>query len=310
MKIVSKIKERYHRVTKLLLSDIWSVEGLESISLPSTIIEYIKVFLITLEEFATHKISLQAIALSFFSAMSVAPFVAISFAVTNGFGLGVRLEELLYTYFEGNEEIIAYIVTFANNIVSRGQNGLFGAISLLFLLSTIVWLMLQIERAFNEIWKVESGRSFKKRAIYYFTLLLVAPLVIFLFLSLSLVYTNLLDSLTIKLKIISPLFNLLSWVTAYLFTAAVFTIMYKFIPNIKVKFSAALKSGSILSFAFIVVQFLYLKTQIMVTGLSAVYGVFAAIPLFMVWMNISWTLILFGAELSQAFQNVDNYNRI
>ncbi|MGE0091042.1 MAG: YhjD/YihY/BrkB family envelope integrity protein, partial [Bacteroidales bacterium] len=74
--------------------------------------------------------------------------------------------------------------------------------------------------------------------------------------------------------------------------------------------SAAFNSALVLAFAFIVVQFFYLETQLMVNGLNAVYGVFAAIPLFMVWMNISWTLILFGAELSHAFQNVDNYKYI
>jgi membrane protein len=83
--------------------------------------------------------------------------------------------------------------------------------------------------------------------------------------------------------------------------------MYYFIPNVKVKFAAAFNSSMVVSFAFVVVQFFYLETQILVSGLNAVYGVFAAIPLFLVWMNISWTIILFGAELSHAYQNVDKY---
>ena len=87
----------------------------------------------------------------------------------------------------------------------------------------------------------------------------------------------------------------------------VFTMMYFLIPNTKVKFAAAFNSALILALAFIVVQLFYVETQLLVSGLNAVYGVFAAIPLFLVWMNISWTLILFGAELSHAFQNVDNY---
>lgn len=310
MSRLKKIKELYGRVSKFLSHDIWHVEASEIVSIPSSIIKYLKISLITLKGFTTHRISLQAIALSFFSAMSVVPFMAISFLVTKGFGIGDKLEQLLYNYFEGNEDVIAYIVTFANNMVSRANTGLFGIVSVLFLLSTIVWLMLHIERAFNEIWRVESGRSLKKRALYYFMLLLVSPLVIFIFFSLSLFYTSLLDSLSVKLNIISPIFTLISWATSYLITAVVFTIMYKFIPNVKVKVSAAIRSASIVAIAFIVVQFLYLKTQIMVTGLSAVYGVFAAIPLFMVWMNISWTIILFGTELSQAFQNVESYNKI
>ncbi|MDD3299375.1 MAG: YihY/virulence factor BrkB family protein [Bacteroidales bacterium] len=273
-------------------------------------IKYLKVLLITIKGFANDKVSLQATSLSYFSAMSIVPFVAIMFAVTNGFGAGERLESLLYSYFEGNEQIISYVLKFATNIIKTSRNGLFGVISFLFLLSTIIWLMLNIEKAFNEIWKVESGRSFRKRAIYYMTLLFVSPFVIFLFLTLALVYTNTLKSIGLEFDKYLPITSIFTWITAYFFITGVFTLMYKLIPNTKVRVSAAFNSALVLAFAFIVVQFFYLETQLMVNGLNAVYGVFAAIPLFMVWMNISWTLILFGAELSHAFQNVDNYKYI
>lgn len=273
-------------------------------------VKYLKVLIITIKGFTTDKVGLQATSLSYFSAMSVVPFVAIMFAITNGFGVGVKLEELMFTYFEGNEDVVKYILEFANNIIERGKNGLFGLISFLFLLSTIIILMLNVEKAFNEIWKLGSGRSFKKRVIYYFTLIIASPFVFFIFLSLGLVYSKVLHTLELGIDKYIPITSIFSWFTSYLFVVGVFTVMYKYIPNTKVKLSAAFNSAIILAVAFIVVQLLYLETQIMVTGLSTVYGVFAAVPLFMVWMNISWTLILFGAELSHAYQNVDNYRYI
>jgi membrane protein len=270
-------------------------------------VRYLKVLIITMKGFSNDKVSLQAANLSYFSAMSVVPFVSLMFAVTNGFGAGEKLEELLYTYFEGNKDVISYILTFANNIIFTSQNGLFGIISFLFLISTILFLMLNIEKAFNEIWKLNAGRSFKKRVAYYFLLLIVSPLVIFIFMTLGVVYTNTLHSAGIVIDRFIPVTSIFTWIISYMFIAGVFTIMYKYIPNTKVKLSAAFNSAIILAFAFIIVQFFYLETQLLVTGLNAVYGVFAAIPLFLIWMNISWTLILFGAELSHAYQNVDKY---
>jgi len=276
----------------------------------SRMIKYLKVLIITIKGFTNDRVALQATSLSFFSAMSVVPFVAIIFAITNGFGAGPKLEELMFTYFKGNEDIITYILGFANNIITTSKNGVFGLISFLFLLSTIIFLMLNIEKAFNEIWKLGSGRSFKKRVIYYFTLIVASPFVVFIFLTLGLIYSKVLHIVGLEIDRFIPVTSIFTWLTSYFFITGVFTVMYKYIPNTKVKLSAAFNSALILAFAFIVVQFFYLETQLMVTGLSTVYGVFAAIPLFMVWMNISWTLILFGAELSHAYQNVDNYRYI
>lgn len=271
-------------------------------------VKYLKVLIITIKGFTNDKVGLQATSLSFFSAMSVVPFVSLMFAITNGFGIGKRLEQLLYSYFQGNEEIVSYIVKFANNIIQTSQNGVFGIISFLFLISTVVVLMLNVEKAFNEVWKLSSGRSFKKRVAYYVLLLIVSPLVIFIFMTLALIYTDTLNSIGLKIDRFIPVTSIFTWLISYAFVTGVFTIIYKFIPNTKVKLAAAFNSALVLAFAFIVVQFFYLETQIMVSGLNTVYGVFAAIPLFLVWMNISWTLILFGAELSHAYQNVDKYD--
>ncbi len=308
MKRPGKISHTYQRVLKFLITDIWHLDLSELSIMRARMVRYLKVLIITIKGFSNDRVGLQAIALSFFSALAVVPIVALVFAVTNGFGLSDKFEMLLYSYFEGNEDIIAYLVRFANNIIQTSRNGLFGSISVIFFLWTVIWLMLSIEKSFNEVWKLERGRSFRKRAAYYLLMLIVSPMVIFIFLTLGLVYSNALESIGLEIDRFIPLTSIVTWLVAYAFITGVFTIMYKFIPNTKVKLSAAFNSALILAFAFIIVQFFYLETQLMVSGLNAVYGVFAAIPLFLIWMNISWTIILFGAELSHAYQNVDSYN--
>jgi len=301
------VKHTYQRVIKFILTDIWHLDLSELSIMKARLVRYLKVFIITIRGFATDKVGLQASNLSFLSTMSVVPFVALIFAITNGFGFSARMEELIYTYFHGNEEIIKYLLKFANNIVSTLKNGLFGIINFLFLISTVIFLMLSIEKSFNDIWKVGGGRAFHKRLAYYSVLLLVSPMVILIFLTLGLIYTNTLKSVGFEIDRFIPLTSIFTWLSFYILVTLVFSVMYFVIPNTKVKFVAAFNSALILAFAFIVVQFFYLQTQILVSGLNTVYGVFAAIPLFLIWMNISWTLILFGAELSHAFQNVDYY---
>lgn len=287
--------------------DIWHLDLSELSIMRARMIRYLKVFVMTVRGFTSDRVNLQAQSLTYFSTMSVVPFVAVVFAVTNGFGYGGEMESLIYKYFEGNELIINYLLKFAGNIVTSLENGIFGMITFLMLISTVIFLMLNIEKAFNDIWKVSGGRPIHKRLTYYPILLLVSPFVVLIFMSLGLIYSDSLQSIGLEVDWIIPITSIFTWIVLYGVVVVVFTMMYFLIPNTKVKFAAAFNSALILALAFIVVQLFYVETQLLVSGLNAVYGVFAAIPLFLVWMNISWTLILFGAELSHAFQNVDNY---
>jgi membrane protein len=302
----NSVKHTYQRVLKFLLVDIWHLDLSELSIMKARMIKYLKVLIITIRGVSSDKVGRQANSLSYFSAMSIVPFVAISFAITNGFGYGSSFEELIYEYFQGNELIIGYLMKFAGNLVATLENGIFGIINFLLLISVIIYLMLNIEKSFNEIWKVENPRSFHKRLAYYLLLLVVAPLVVIVFLSLGLLYSNALKSIGLEIDKIVPVTSFFTWLSFYVVVTMVFTIMYFLIPNTKVKFAAAFNSALIVGLAFVVVQFFYLETQLMVTGMNTVYGVFAAIPLFLIWINISWTIILFGAELSKAYQYVDN----
>jgi len=299
-------KHTYQRVLKFLITDIWHLDMSELSIMKARMVRYLKVMIITVKNFGNDKMALQATSLSFLSAMAMVPIVSLMFAITNGFGLSDTLESLLYSVFQGNEQVIELILQFANNIITTSQHSLFGLISALFLLSTIIWLMLSIEKGFNDIWKVKAGKL-KKRILYYVILLFAAPLAIFLILFLGLIYTGILDRYVVNIDKYVPISSFVSWLTAYGFVVFVFTIAYRRIPNAKVKLSAAFNSSVLLAVIFIIVQYFYMETQLLVSGLNAVYGVFAAIPLFLVWLSVSWTIILFGAELSHAYQNVDDY---
>ena len=129
-----------------------------------------------------------------------------------------------------------------------------------------------------------------------------------LFFSGSIVYSNMLKGIGLGVAYFESIASIMAWVLFYIVATLTFSAMYKFIPNYKVLYSNALRSAAVSAFAFTVLQYLYLETQLFVTRLNMVYGAVAAIPLFMFWMNFGWFIILFGAELSYAYQHVDSYN--
>ena len=271
-------------------------------------VKYVKILLITIRTFSAEKIGFQAVALSFFSTMSVVPFIAIVFAITGGLGLADKLQEFLYGYFENSTQIIDFVINAARNIIESTEGGGMGAISGLLFAWIVVWMMLSVERVFNNVWRVTTNRNIFKRLSYIIAMLLIAPFVVMVFFSGTIFYSHVLELLGLNSDALTTVNTILAWLIFGVIVTFTFSAMYKFIPNAKVDYGAALRAAVPAAIAFTVMNYLYLETQVMVTRLNAVYGVFAAVPLFMMWMNVGWNIILIGSELSYAFQHVENYN--
>lgn len=271
-------------------------------------VKYMKVLLITIKTFSGQKIGFQAVALSFFSTMSVVPFVAIVIAVTGGLGLADNLKVLLYQYFSDSQAHLDIVIGFANNIIATAQSGGVGFTSTLVFLWLVIWLMLMVEKVFNNVWKVEISRNIFKRLTIIISMLLIAPLLVLVFFAGTMLYSKALEYLGLNIAEITWFKTALTWIIYALLAIFTFSAMYKFIPNAPVKYSNALIAAAFSGVSFIVMQYMYHETQILVTRLNTIYGAFAALPLLMLWLNIGWFIILIGAELSYAFQHVDDYN--
>ena len=305
---MKKIKRHTRRLKDFLNEDIWQIELEELSKARARFIKYMKILLITIRTFSTEKIGFQAVALSFFSTMSVVPFIAIVFAITGGLGLADKLAEFLYGYFQNSQQVIDFIIGSARNIIESSQGGGMGAVSALLFAWIVVWMMLSVERVFNNVWKVTRNRNIFKRLSYIIAMLLIAPFVIMVFFSGTIFYSNALELLGLDNEQLGIFKTLIAWLIFGIVATFTFSAMYKFIPNAKVNYGDALRAAIPAAIAFTVMNYLYLETQLMVTRLNAVYGVFAAVPLFMIWINVGWYIILIGSELSYAFQHVENYN--
>ena len=302
------LRRRTRRLKDFFSKDIWAMELEELSKARARFIKYLKVMMITIKTFSSERIGFQAVALSFFSTMSMVPFIAIAFVVTGGLGLADKLKELLYTYFDNSYEIIETVLGFADNIIMSSQTSALGPISSLFFVFVVIWMMLSVEKVFNNVWKVQKPRNILKRLSIIICMLIIAPFVVMVFFAGSIVYSSSLDYLGLDLETFTAVKTLLTWVVFGVVVTFTFSAMYKFIPNAEVDYANALRAAVYSGVAFTVLQYIYIETQVVMTRLNSIFGVFAAIPLFMTWINIGWFIILIGAELSYAFQHVENYN--
>ena len=296
------------RIIRFVTHDVWFLNMQDLSRWKARAVKDIRVIWLMLKVFADQKIGFQCTALAYQSMMSVVPFIAIALYLTDGVGIADQFRTFLYANIT-NQMLITDLLSASDTIISTATSGLFGFISMFSFLWIVIWLMFSVRRVFNNVWKVEEKRSFFRVLGIVMGVLVLSPFVIVLFFSGSLVYSRVLDYIVPSGLFFSEhLKNLLSWVLFAGASVLILTAMYKYIPAAKVRTGNALKAAVIAGIGFTAVQYLYLETQVMVAKQSAVYGVLAALPLFMIWLNIGWTIVLYGAELSYSFQNVNHLN--
>ena len=302
------IKRRTNRLIQFFKDEIWTLDMEDLSRARARFIKYMKVMMITIKTFSSEKIGFQAVALSFFSTMSVVPFLAVVFAVTGGLGLADKLTEFLYEYFNNSQQIIDTILGFAKNIIDTAQSSTMGLVSALLFVWIVIWMMMNVERVFNNVWMVQKSRNLFRRLSVTTAMLLVSPFIVLVFFGGSVVYSHALGYIGLNVESFTVFKTILGWTLFAAVATMTFSAMYKFIPNAPVDYSNALRAAIFSGVAFTIMQYLYLETQVFVTRLNGIFGAFAAVPLFMIWINVGWFIILIGAELSYAFQHVDSYN--
>ena len=249
----------------------------------------------------SHGTLVRSAALTYYTIMSLVPIVAVAFAIVKGFGLGERLVTSLYNLFPQNPEVSDYVVSFAENALARTQGGVVAAVALVALFWAIIQVFGSIESAFNNIWEVKTTRSIARQWSDYLAVILIVPILW--------VVANTVGRYTEELIGVdgSWYFTLLSKLMSMLFIWVMFTLLYLIIPNAKVKLRSALTAGVAAGTVFLLFQWGYVYAQKAMTSYNAIYGSFAALPLFLIWVQISWEILLIGGELSFTYQNIARF---
>lgn len=295
------------RIIRFLMHDLWLLNEDDFSRWKARLVRDLKTVVLMMNTFMDQKIGYQITALAYKSMLAVVPAIAIGFYLTDGLGLRDKFAEVLYTNL-GDQHITEVLLGAADNIVKTAESGLFGFISMASFVWIVLSLMITVRQVFNNVWKVDKERNFLKMIGIIIGITILSPFVVIILFSGSVVYSHVLNLVfPSKLEFFDGLKSLLSWLSFAGISVLIMSAMYKYIPGTKVHYRHALKAAIISGIAFAGVQYLYLETQVMVAKQSAVYGVLAAVPLFMIWLNLGWTIILYGAELSFAFQNVDSH---
>lgn len=292
--------------------DIWRIR-LEDLPFgKSFLIKQIRIFLLALRGFNEDKCFFRASSLTFNTLLSIVPVVAILFGVAKGFGFEAVLQKEILEKFPGQaqQEVLTKVISFAQSMLENAKGGIIAGIGTIILLWSVINVLSHIEASLNDIWEIKASRSWGRKFSDYLALMLLSPLLFIVSSSTTVFVTTQITQLTNRialLGIISPLIFLSFKLTPYVLIWTLFTIIYILMPNTKVNFKAGLMAGIIAGTIFQIVQWAYISFQVGAAKYNAIYGSFAALPLFLMWVQISWWVVLFGAELAFANQNVNTY---
>lgn len=304
---MKKLIEKITYYWKFITNDIWRITDNEVTNMKYTLYTIIKTVYLTVERFTKDNLSNRASALTYSTLLAIVPILAILFAIARGFGFANLVEHQLQGMFGGVNETTETILQFVDSYLAQAKSGVFIGVGLVMLLWTVLNLTNNIEYAFNKIWQVNKPRSMYRKITDYFSMFLLLPVLIVVSAGLNIFMSTFLKEME-NYIMLAPFLKFLVRLIPFVFTWGMFTALYIFMPNTKVKFKPALIAGIFAGTIFQFFQMFYISGQLWITKYNAIYGSFAAIPLLLLWLQMSWTICLFGVELSYASQNVHTFS--
>ncbi|WP_291530203.1 YihY/virulence factor BrkB family protein [Bacteroides sp. UBA939] len=301
------MNERIAFLWKFLTYDIWRITENEVTKTTYYLYNIIKTIYLCANRFMKNRLVDKASALTYSTLLAIVPILAILFAIARGFGFSNLMESQVRIGLGGQHETTDVILQFVDSYLAQTKSGVFIGVGLVMLLWTGINLISNIETAFNQIWQVNKARSMYRKITDYFSMFLLMPIMIVISAGLSVFMTTSLKYIE-DFILLAPILKFLIRLIPFVLTWFMFTGLYIYMPNTKVKFKHAFISGILAGTAHQAFQFLYISGQIWVSRYNAIYGSFAALPLFLLWLQMSWTICLLGAELAYAGQNIRNYS--
>lgn len=303
------MKEKKNLLKKLInffTVDLWKFNLNELNFIKKSIFYFLKTTFLVINGFIKDQCLLRASALTYTTTLSIVPFLAVAFSVAKGFGFQYSnyIQKFLLKVSAGRVEVVNKIIEYINNT----NVATLGAIGVGTLIFTVISVLNNIEKAFNTIWGVTKSRKFGRKFVDYLSITIVYPFLTIVAISAT---TTLQSSKFLQkllgTSIFSNVYLVLLKLLPYISVWLALTFIYYFMPNTKVKILPALIGAIIGGTLWQLAQIFYIKFQIGVAKYNAIYGSFSQIPLFLVWLYISWVIVLLGSEVSFAIQNIKQY---
>lgn len=302
--MIEKIKAFVNKIVRFLTYDIWRINKKDRSSRKIGFYNIIKTFILAIRNIDGGQLFTKASALTYSSLLSIVPLLAVLFAIARGFGFQNIVKSQLFSYFAGQEELLDKATAYVDSSIEYAKGGVFLGIGVVLLLYTVINLLSNVEDNFNKIWQIKSGRTYFRMFTDYLALIIIAPIFLICNAGVNILLSTTAEQQYLLGLVLGPFMK----VVPFLITILLFTILYIYIPNTKVKFTSALLGGTFTGICFQVFQMLYISGQIWISKYNAIYGSFAALPLLLLWLQLTWFFVLFGVQLSFAYQNVNKFS--
>ncbi|NJN24944.1 MAG: YihY/virulence factor BrkB family protein [Cyclobacteriaceae bacterium] len=298
------------KIEKFVDKDIWQPRYNNLPGYKGILVFYFRVLVLSVRNYVEDKVAIRASALTFFTLLSIVPVLAMGFGIAQGFGVKELLIRQIKQSLEGHQEVFDYVASFADSMLQNTQGGWLAGIGIIVLLWSVIKVLWNIELSFNFIWHVKKQRSYVRMLTDYLAIIVVAPILIVLSGSISIFISTQITRLSSEVTLLetfSPFIVFLLNFSPFVIIWILLTLLYMVMPFTIVNFKSALIAAIVAGSAFQLVQWGYIHFQVGVSRFNAIYGSFAAFPMFLVFLQLSWIIVLFGAVLSYAYQNVTNY---
>ena len=271
--------------------------------LSDLVLKTVAVVIVSIDRFIKDASMISASALTFYSTLSFIPVVALILAIARGFGAAKAFEDWLKEQSYTNPDVMQWVMNIANKALDNTQGGVIAGFGIVLLLWSVIRMLSSTELAMNRIWGVKKGRSLVKKFTDYMSILFIAPILVVLISSMNVFMMANLQEYAMDEGLLSYALKAILTLIPYILVWFLFVFLYMFMPTTPVKFKYALVAGIVAGTVFQIVQWFYLRFQIGVSSYNAIYGGLAALPLLLVWLQLSWSIVLWGTELCYIMRN-------
>lgn len=267
----------------------------------------IKILNLTLSAFFNSSLQNKSMSLTYQTVLSIVPAFALLVAIGRGFGLQDLLQKQLYEFFPSQGKGISTALQFVDSYLNSATQGVFVGVGIVVLLWTVISLLSSIENTFNSIWGVKRSRTLYQKITDYIAICLMIPVLMICSSGVSIFMSGVVQS-NINFPFLTPVLNYVLELVPFALCWLAFTLSYYLIPNTKVNFKYSAIAGIMAAISFQILQLLFLNGQIYVSKYNAIYGSFAFLPLMLIWLQLSWLMLLTGCMIAYSMQNVFTFN--
>ncbi|MEO1253660.1 MAG: YihY/virulence factor BrkB family protein [Bacteroidota bacterium] len=304
------MKKRLNQLQQFIEVDVWRLKLRNLPKRRRIAFATVRVLIISIKEFIRDKCSEKASALTYFSMLSLVPVIAMLVAIAKAFGIRELMEQELAKYFSGQEAILENVLPYADRMLSGTSGGIVTGISIVFLIFTVIRLLMNIEAAFNDMWDIKKSRRWERKISDYVAVILLGPVLLIVASSATIFVKDTIQDFMNNLSLLDELKSGIVFLLKFLPYTILWLLLfgiYLIFPNTRVKPIPALIAGVVAGTLYQLNQQAFISAQFAFARIDAIYGSIAFLPLFLIWLQISWLIVLFGAEVCYGVQYINHW---